>query len=225
MSSNVYEAAFEAMEFQEFGGGGRIILPESFYPARISVMVPGSSQVREDGTGGTPFIDLSVRITDGPFKDTTVQSRMYLSPGLIGFLRSATKTLTKTGADYSVNEKFGFNFSELGAIDPSNKDDRKALAEMFKAQFYGLSPEQRLDYMLKHLRINQWDGKNAIVKFSIESNESDKINPATGTPYVNTRNRIAGFFDVTDAKNGLSIVKTRDFPAQQAAIADSVLVN
>ena len=217
---NSYEDALG--EYQAFGDA-RIVLPASMYPVKLAIRDVKTTDVQNEGTeeeyGGVPYVDLVGDIYDGPFTGESIEARLKMQPGksggLLGFLKGATKTITRQPAVSEVLAKF-FDFSHLGQGDPKDKGYRTAVREALRDQFWQLDPAQRLEFMLKYLRIQQWDQKSVIAQVGTREYDSNNINPATGAPYVNTVNTWQGFYDVTDPAKGLAFVKAVEFPKQEA---------
>ena len=230
-------------EQDEIGEGGRarIVLPKSYFPVEIAVVEVGSTPVSEDRVfedltttnaegeivpmprGGTPYVTLAATIADGPFSELDppayFQSRFFLTPGggrFIGVIQKACKALTGKPFDTAVLDKAGFEFP-AGA---SGEDIQGA----FRAQFYQLDVETRLDLMVQLARVGDWDGKVAIAKVGqSEPVERDDPESPTGKSYT-VFNRFMGWYSVKDKAHGVQWVRDNCYPDHNSALTEMGLV-
>jgi len=221
-------------EFEEFGDRApRVILPESHYPVEITLNEVGLTKVRdtalvpalvdENGNqledvvgGGVPYLDLAVKVVDGPFGEVEgagFSFRQSCTPGkggYIGFVAGATRAVTGQAPDAAAITKYKFQF-------PNGADDKQA-QQLFRTQFFLLDPEERKDFMTIFTRARLWNGRKAIVRVSHDLVE--RTNDITGETYTATYHRVEGYFALNHPKKGLAWVKSACYPEQAAALEE-----
>jgi len=231
-------------DIPEYGSGPRIVLPEGLYVMDIEV---GEQTTTDQGddimtdkvwskgqivdevpvedvngsevlVGGTPYVELTTTPAEGPFEECGFQSRFYLTPGKgrnIGFVNHACKAITGKPVDVKVLGEFGFDFEGLS--------EQSEIQTRFRACYLALTPEQRLDLMVRYARVVQWDGKTAVVKVGVE--ERERTDEATGAKYMVPFNRVQGFHAIDDPKRGAGYVRKVQHPKQTAYAIEAGLID
>ena len=195
-----FDVAVAAMGAIEEYGSARVTLPESYYPVQVSVTGQGTGADVVDDEGelvkpGTPWIQLSAMVTEGPYEGAETESRVFLTPGKganIGFVNNMAKAISGRPVSAAALDKYKFVFS-----DPK---DREAVQNDFIARWWELTSDERVDFMAQYCNIGTWDGKALIIKIGVEDNnwKSDD-----GVEHTSYRNRFQGFYPVNDPKKGL----------------------
>lgn len=194
------EAQGEVAEF----GGKRILLPESFYPVRVTIEEVGTSKENDDGSGGSVFVQLNGLVYDPkcPFSGNDQSARIWLTPGktgaYMGWLAATVKAITGQPVDTTALDKFGIN---------PEGNDKEELRESFREQYLTLTVEERLAFMIQYARLNTWDGRQCIAHVTHEASNRAKVDEATGQEYFPVFGRFQGFYSLTDAKKGLQFVQ------------------
>lgn len=212
--SNPYEQAINAIgETAEAGAGARLVLPNSYYPVQLSIEDMGVSDAKADGTGLTPFVEISGLVLDGPFKNEEVRRRLYMSMGKDGgylaFQIHTAKAISGEDVDPAALGEYGFPVADNGA---AQEDVRLA----WRGHFLTLDGESRLDFMVKFLRVAKWNGKSPIAAIGVEMGETGDPDPVTGKRKLRPQNKWVGFYAMNDPKKGIAYVKRVCFPKQVA---------
>jgi hypothetical protein len=217
-------------DIPEYGGAPRVLLPESYYIATVSIGDPDVSNVGgqsgdatlkdEDGeeilnaagdpipVGGSPFSNVSIAVEEGPFTECGFDSRFYFTPGKgrnIGFINHAVKAVTGKPVDLKALDEFRVKI-------PSGDRDRAQQA--FRFAYLEMTPEQRLAFMSKYARLDLWEGRGVVVKVGREMREF--TDEATGAQVERWFNRIQGFYALDDAKKGAGFVRSKCHEKQEA---------
>ncbi len=196
--------------------GARLWLPPSYYGVTIGVDNFDVTADKGDGAGLYPYVDLKNVVSDGgPGDGEEISGRVFIGPGQkgtgLGFMAHACKAITGQPPDLSTLAKFD--------IAPSQTEDPRAAREEIAERFLSLDAKARIDWGVAYARINQWNGKNAIVRLGYEV--SDQVDSATGAAtgrrFANTR--LNGFHAVNDPQKGLAYVKRVCHPQQKEALA------
>lgn len=239
----------------------RTVLPDSYYPVTLHVVGTGLSEPKmvdakdEDGNviidpatgkpqqeegGNSPFVELEVTVTDGPFAGSIIRRKAHIVPGkqggAIGRWLGAARAITRTPVQtQAMAQKFGIALPTTAT--PQGKETpeqaaRRAVRQALAAGFYALEPAQRLAFIKAALMVDAWEGKTVICKLSLDQSWQDangkryneaqyKLLPAhvqeTLKGYSN--NDFAGFLPLDDETHGLKFVKGIEFPKQEKAFA------
>lgn len=216
-------------EIEEYGG--KTLVPESLYPVKISVGEIGTSDVRDDGGGGTPFVEITGTITGGPFNGTEVTNKLYLTPGKvdkggkhIGHIAYMAKAITGKPANQNALTEAGFACAQQQGEDDT---EFAARVKLEFAQFFAEAlPATRLATMANFVNINGWDGKTVIASVALESyprRNADKtpmVNEMTGEPVLGYKNTWSGFYPLNHEKRGMKYVTTVCFPKQEQQMSE-----
>lgn len=214
-------------EMPEVGGGQRVILPESFYPVRVEVQDWGVTDLSEtevvDGVmdpggqaipkGGTPYAQLELTVTDGPFEGCSFITRYFLTPGKGRFLMyhaHSCRAITGKPFDVAVLPQYNIDIPDSASVEETQA--------LVRQGYYNCDPQQRKELMLKLARVEHWDNRPAIARVSIEEFQRD--DPMTGRQYTGYSNRVSGFYAIDDPKKGVSWVKQTCFKAQERAFEE-----
>jgi hypothetical protein len=204
-------------ETPEMGGGRRILLPESYYPIRVTIEKIDVTDVKEDGSGGSVFAQVNGMVYDGPFAGNDQSARLWLTPGstggYIGWVAATVKAIT--GAEVNTKALDQYGIEPVGGT-------KEEMRESFRDQYLALTPDERLAFMQMYCKISTWDGRQCIGHVGHEQGNKQRIDEATGQAYFPMYGRWLGFYSLTDAKKGLAFVKTVCYPAQEASAAATV---
>lgn len=223
-------------EIEEFGGGPRVILPESYYPVELTMDEFGVSKLSDDrvlepplvdekgqpvvdgegnqlelAAGGSPFLKLNAKVIEGPFAEVegaNFDFRQSVTPGKGGFIGFVNSAVKAvTGQAPNRQALTKYNFNFL------QQADAKVVQQLFRTQFYLLQPDERKDFMAIWTNASQWDGKKCVIKVTHEVNT--RVNEVTGEEFTVTYHRVGGYYPINHPKKGLAWVRKTCFPAQQ----------
>jgi hypothetical protein len=224
--SNIEDALGIMQEIYDGDRKRRVVLPVSHYVMQIELEETGLSKESETDfvedvldvsgnpvpRGNSPYAQLLMTVSEGPFEGESFSSRIYLTPGkgkYIGFHVNACNSITHKPTDSSLYKEFGFTFEDGW----TGENVQKA----FRFYFYNLEPTKRQDFMLRWARVPEWDGKQVVVKVGheLETRTNDD-----GEEYEITFNRIKGLWSTNDPKKGAAFVKKSCYPFQQQRKTD-----
>lgn len=217
---NAFEIAAEKLEeIQERGGERTIdVLPTGYYPVRLTVEESGVTQLREEYDeatgvtnvkGGVPWINLHGVVTAGPYEGAEVQRRVYFSPGQdgknMGYMHAMAKAVTRQKPQYALLGKFGFEFSDDAGADE--------VAEEFRRGWSNMTPDERVDFMMPYMRVQDWDGVECIAKINCKLNKwKDRT---SGEQREAWQSEFGGFFATNDRDKGMKWVQETQFKLHQ----------
>lgn len=202
----------------------RVVVPKSLYPVTLGIVDVGVSEVKPDGTGGAPFVEINASIYAGPFAGIDVRKRTYMTAGknggALGRFAGWCKAITRQPAAEEAFKQFGFEIPPQGNIpdkdvkDPLGNVIQKGyftiVRETVRDKWATMDPATRLKFVTTYVRIQQWDGKKAIAGIVTESYEYTK----NGETKTATSNAFDSFFALDDPKFGFNAYNNVTAPKQ-----------
>lgn len=207
-------------EISEYGSS-RIVLPDlgpfSFYPMTLGVSQYDVSPFKDDGSGGSPYVQFQGLVNEGPYEGAETSARVFMTPGEtgrnLGFIIHMAKVINGK-VNTKAFDQFGFDF---GTVSGDDQDEVNAVITL---RWGKLTLDERKDFIAQLTGIAYWDGKGAIVKvtqeeYSFEGREGDTIS--------GVRNQFKGFYPPNDPRKGIKWVRTMCFPQQETALRESMV--
>ena len=239
-------------DIPEYGGGPRVLLPESYYNMTLAVLDTDTTDPavddeenpvmtkEKDGSlfedangeqvqrGCSPYVELECEADEGPFQGHGFRGRFWLTPGKgpnIGFVQHAAKAISSKTVNTKLLNEFGFEFPAIGKSLSSEalKQARLEAQQLFRKYFYVLSADDRLDFMVRYCRVGEWDGKSVVVKVGIEPGQ-ERMDDTTGQLYTPEFNRYQGFHALNDASKGAGWVRSVCHRKQERAAVEMGLI-
>jgi len=223
-------------ETEEYATSNRMLLPKGGYLMTISLGedgmgVTGENQQGEvhegvshaDGSeipkGNSPFVKLTMEVSEGPFAGKEISPRIYLTPGAgknIAFINSMVKAITGKPVDTSAIQEFGFK------LEGNNGEE---IQQSFREQFLRLEAEDRVNFMAQYARVEKWDGSQVVVMLDHEKprtfvvtdeDGNEVLDETTNLPQTRTvqYNSLRGYYPLSHAKKGRKWIANHECPRQ-----------
>ena len=124
-------------------------------------------------------------------------------------MRSACRAITGKPANDQALLAAGFTPPDVSGLE--GRDKQFAVNFAFGEFFGNLEPADRLDLMLRWLRVSEWSGKTVAVHVTVEPGFGENPQPS---------NRFQGFYPPDHAKYGAAVIEAKYVPEQEAANAE-----
>ncbi len=240
-------------DIPEYGGGGWVRLPDSYYIGAINVVDVEATDpqtndqdepnlIEDENVQGGFFLDcndnqvqkgntvyatLEFEAIEGPFEGNGFTSRFYLTPGKgpnIGFVQNAANVLGG-GVNLKVLKDWGFEFPVVGknVTGEALKEARREAQQLFRKYFLSLTADDRITFMTKYCNIAKWDGTEAVVKVELEA--GDERTDDFGQVSTPQFNRYKGFYALNHGKKGAGWVRNVCHRKQAVHAMEMGLVN